>query len=303
MLNKNFVLENIKDFHLYDVLECGQCFHFQRTDNGINPDEYEYDIVFRDRVLHVKEEPDTDGVRLIFEDTEEWEFQSIWREYFDLDRDYSKIKAKIVDADPRLEEIIEEHNGIRILNQDFFETLISFIISQNKQISQIKQVVNNLSSEIGTKFDVTMINRFSSEFDAFFPTVNQLYAATEDEIRASKCGFRAPYIKDAAEKVYNGEISEDILLRLETDEARQKLMTIHGVGEKVANCVLLFGLGRTESFPVDVWMKRICEYLYFDGDTPKAEIEAFAMDKFGDVAGYAQQYLFMYGQKHKIGTK
>ena len=99
------------------------------------------------------------------------------------------------------------------------------------------------------------------------------------------------------------KISEDILLRLETDEARQKLMTIHGVGEKVANCVLLFGLGRTESFPVDVWMKRICEYLYFDGDTPKAEIEAFAMDKFGDVAGYAQQYLFMYGQKHKIGTK
>ncbi|MCR5633636.1 MAG: N-glycosylase [Eubacterium sp.] len=302
-MNKNFVLENVKDFHLYDVLECGQCFHFQRTDTGLNPGEYEYDIVFRDRVLHIKEEPDTAGVRLIFENTEDWEYQTIWREYFDLDRDYSSIKAKILEAAPRLEEIITEHNGIRILNQDFFETLISFIISQNKQIPQIKQVVANLSSEIGTKFDVTMINRFSSEFDAFFPTVEQLHNATEDEIRASKCGFRAPYIIDATEKIYSGEITEDELLRLDTKDSRQLLMTIHGVGEKVANCALLFGLGRTDVFPVDVWMKRICEHLYFGIDTPKSEIEAFAMDKFGDVAGYAQQYLFMYGLKHKIGAK
>ncbi|MBP3718973.1 MAG: DNA-3-methyladenine glycosylase 2 family protein [Eubacterium sp.] len=299
-MNKNFVLENVKDFHLKDVLECGQCFHFQRTDSGINPNEYEYDIVFRDRVLHIKEEPDQGGVRLILENTEEWEYQTIWREYFDLDRDYSEIKNKIIKADPRLEEIIEEHNGIRILNQDFFETLISFIISQNKQIPQIKQVVNNLSSELGTKFDVTMINRFGTEFDAFFPTVDQLYSATEDEIRLSKCGFRAPYIVDATKKVKEGEISEDKLLRLDSNEARQLLMTIHGVGEKVANCVLLFGLGRTDVFPVDVWMKRVCEYLYFGEDTPKSEIEHFATEKFGDVAGYAQQYLFIYGQEHKI---
>ena len=301
MLNKNYIVDNVRDFHLKDVLECGQCFHFQRTDTGLNPGEYEYDIVFRDKVLHIMEVPSSDGVKLIFFDTEEWEYNTVWKEYFDLERDYSVIKNKIVSADPRLEEIIEEHSGIRILNQDFFETLISFIVSQNKQIPQIKQVVNNLSSEIGTKFDVTMINRLSSEFDAFFPTVDQLFNATEEEVRASKCGFRAPYIKDAAEKVYYGDITEEGLLRLETDEARAKLMTIHGVGEKVANCVLLFGLGRTEVFPVDVWMKRICEHLYFDGDTPKSEIEAYAVDKFGDVAGYAQQYLFIYGQKHKIG--
>ena len=127
--------------------------------------------------------------------------------------------------------------------------------------------------------------------------------STEEEIRASKCGFRAPYIIDATEKIYSGEITEDELLRLDTKDSRQLLMTIHGVGEKVANCALLFGLGRTDVFPVDVWMKRICEHLYFGIDTPKSEIEAFAMDKFGDVAGYAQQYLFMYGLKHKIGAK
>ncbi|MCR5104351.1 MAG: N-glycosylase [Eubacterium sp.] len=300
-MNVNYILENVKDFRLHNVLECGQCFHYERIDNGLNQDEYEYEIVTQDRILHIKEEPDKSGVRLIFYNTEQWEFETVWKKYFDLDTDYSLIKQKIIKADPRLEEIIAENDGIRILNQDFFETLISFIISQNKQITQIKQVVKNLSTDIGTKFDVTMINRLSSQFDAFFPTAKQLTEATEEEIRASKCGFRAPYIMDAAAKVNDGIITEEVLSQLSTQEARQLLMTIHGVGEKVANCVLLFGLGRKEVFPVDVWMKRICEYMYFDEDTPKNVIEDFATKKFGDYAGYAQQYLFMYGQKHRIG--
>lgn len=300
-MNKNFILENVHDFHLLDTLECGQCFHFERTDNGFNKDEYEYDIVAKDRILHIKEEPDLAGVRLTFYNTEEWEYESIWKEYFDLDRNYDEIKQSVISADPRLEEIIDEYSGIRILNQDFFETLISFIISQNKQIPQIKQVVKNLSTIVGTKFDVTMISTLGSEFDAFFPTAEQIASASEGEIRDSKCGFRAPYIKDAAEKVVSGEISYDELVSLDTNAAREKLMTIHGVGEKVANCVLLFGLGRREAFPVDVWMKRICEYLYFGEDTPKNVIEEYATDKFGRYAGYAQQYLFIYGQEHKIG--
>ena len=246
-MNKNFILENVHDFHLLDTLECGQCFHFERTDNGFNKDEYEYDIVAKDRILHIKEEPDLAGVRLTFYNTEEWEYESIWKEYFDLDRNYDEIKQSVISADPRLEEIIDEYSGIRILNQDFFETLISFIISQNKQIPQIKQVVKNLSTIVGTKFDVTMISTLGSEFDAFFPTAEQIASASEGEIRDSKCGFRAPYIKDAAEKVVSGEISYDELVSLDTNAAREKLMTIHGVGEKVANCVLLFGLGRRES--------------------------------------------------------
>ena len=296
-MNKSYIVENIRDFHLEHVLECGQCFHFARTDTGLNYGEYEYDIVANNRILHIKEEPSSDGVRLIFDNTEKWEYDTIWKNYFDLDRDYSEIKERIIKADPRLEEIVEENSGLRILNQDFFETLISFIISQNKQIPQIKQIVKNLSAELGTKFDVTMIDRLDSEFDAFFPTAEQLYIATEDEVRASKCGFRAPYIKDAAEKVFSGEISYKELSKMSTDKAKEKLMTIHGVGEKVANCVLLFGLGRREAFPVDVWMKRICEEMYFGVDTPKSEIEAFAYDKFGEYAGYAQQYLFAYARE------
>lgn len=303
-MNKNFVLENIRDFHLNQVLECGQCFHFARTDSGINPDEYEYEIVAKDRILHIKEEPSSDGVRLTFFNTEDWEYQTIWKQYFDLERDYAEIKYNIIQADPRLEDIVSQNGGIRILNQDFFETLISFIVSQNKQIPQIKQVVNNLSTELGTKFDVTMIDRLSSEFDSFFPTAEQLQSATEEEVRKSKCGFRAPYIKDAAEKVYSGEITAEKLAGLDDDAARELLMSIHGVGEKVANCVMLFGLGRRSAFPVDVWMKRICEYLYYDEtDTPKSIIEEDAKKRFGRYAGYAQQYLFMYGQKNRIGVK
>ena len=300
---KNYILENIKDFHLPDILECGQCFHFERTDQGMNPDEFEYEIVALNHILHIKEERTGDTVRLTFFDTEKWEYDTIWKDYFDMDRDYSLIKQRIIEADPRLEEIIQEHSGLRILNQDFFETLISFIVSQNKQIPQIKQVVKNLSTELGSRFDVTMISRLSSEFDAFFPTVEELYAASEEDVRATKCGFRAPYIMDAASKVMSGLVTEKMLREMSTDEAREKLMSIYGVGEKVANCVLLFGLGRREEFPVDVWMKRICEYLYYDAPTAKNIIEKDAKERFGEYAGYAQQYLFIYGQKKKIGAK
>ena len=119
---------------------------------------------------------------------------------------------------------------------------------------------------------------------------------TEDDIRACKAGFRAPYIIDAVSKVYSGEITAESFEGLSTDEARNKLMTIKGVGEKVANCVLLYSLGRREAFPVDVWMKRIMEELYFHKDTDKKVIESFACEKFGKYAGYAQQYLFIYGK-------
>jgi N-glycosylase/DNA lyase len=282
-LNKDYIKTDVKDFHLKEILECGQCFHFSRTDSGENPNKFEYDIAACGRFLHIMEEPSADGVKLTFYDTDEWEYEHIWKDYFDLESDYGEVKRRIIEADPRLEDIISENPGIRILNQEFFECLISFIISQNKQIPQIKQVVANLSSEIGTKFDVTMINRFSSEFDAFFPTVEQLHNATEDEIRASKCGFRAPYIIDATEKIYSGEITEDELLRLDTKDSRQLLMTIHGVGEKVANCALLFGLGRTDVFPVDVWMKRILAEEYPEG---------YPFDRYSPYNGIYQQYMF-----------
>lgn len=286
--DNNLIIENLPDFDIEDVLECGQCFHFTRLS------EKEYEILTCGKYLHVKQENDIN--RIIFYDTSPEDYELIWKKYFDIDRDYGSIKNKIVAIDDRLTRAVNEKQGIRILKQDFFETLISFIISQNKQIPHIKQIVHTISERYGESIELADGRRVYT-----FPDVDKLYQVSEDELRECKVGFRAPYIRNAVEKVYNGEISEEILTSVSVSEAREKLMTIKGIGEKVANCVLLFGLGFKDVFPVDVWMKRIMEYMYFGKDTKKEIIESFAMDKFGEYAGYAQQYLFFYGRENGVG--
>ncbi len=292
--DNNLIIEDLPDFDIEDILECGQCFHFSRLS------EKEYEILAFGKYLHIKQENDVsykhNGNRIILYNTSPADYELIWKKYFDIDRDYNSIKNNIIAIDDRLTRAVNEKQGIRILNQDFFETLISFIISQNKQIPHIKQIVHTISERYGECIELD-----DGRCVYTFPDVDKLYQVSEDELRECKVGFRAPYIRNAVEMVYNGEISEELLASMSVDEARKKLMTIKGVGEKVANCVLLFGLGFKDVFPVDVWMKRIMEYMYFEKDTKKEIIESFAMDKFGEYAGYAQQYLFFYGRENGIG--
>ena len=283
---KNLYLEDLEDFNIQDVLECGQCFHFSKMD------ELEYELVAFGKYLHVKQEQN----KLCCFNTTQEEYDHIWRDYFDIERDYALIKKRIISADERLNDAVTVKQGIRILNQDFFETLISFIMSQNKQIPHIKQIVHTISERYGTKIDCG-----NGKTAYAFPTVEQLQNVTEEQLRECKTGFRAPYIKNAVDKVAAGEIDSKELRDMDAKTAREKLMTIKGVGEKVANCVLLFGLGKRDAFPVDVWMKRIMETMYFDKDTKKEVIEQFAVEKFGEYAGYAQQYLFCYGRENGIG--
>lgn len=224
------------------------------------------------------------------------DFNEIWKSYFDLDTDYEIIKKGIIAADERLRDVILKCSGIRILKQDFFETLISFIISQNKQIPHIKQIVHTISEKYGQPI---VLNDGRTTYA--FPTVNELFKVSEDELRQCKVGFRAPYIRQAVCKVYDKEIEGDRLRQMSFYDAREILMSIKGVGEKVANCVLLFGLSFTSAFPVDVWMKRIMEEMYFHSDTKKDVIEKFAVGLFGKYAGYAQQYLFSYGRNIGLG--
>ena len=278
----NYIIEDPQDFILSQILECGQCFNFVRTDIE------EYDIIAFGRVLHVRQ---SDG-RVIFYDTDEKTYREIWSRYFDMENDYKSIKNNLLLADDKLYQPIMDKSGIRLLNQDFFETLISFIISQNKQIPQIKQIIRNISHKFGNE-----IIGYNGAAYYSFPDAHTLNQVTEEELRACKVGFRAPYIKDACRKVSDGVITVEKLNEMDFYEARKLLMSIRGVGEKVSNCVLLFSLGRREAFPVDVWMKRIMERLYFEGkDTKKEAIEAFAMEKFGKYGGYAQQYLFEYAR-------
>ncbi len=284
--DKDLILEDVQDFSVEDVLECGQCFHFTKLGDN------EYELLAFGRYLHIKQEEKN----IILFNTCIEDYQKVWRDYFDVDRDYSVIKKRIISIDGRLETAVNSKKGIRILRQDFFETLISFIISQNKQIPHIKQIVHTISERYGESIALS-----DGRVVYSFPGVDKLYRVTEDMLRECKVGFRAPYIRNAVEKVYNGDITEDMLKSMSVAEARAKLMEIKGVGEKVANCVLLFGLGFNDVFPVDVWMKRIMEYMYFEGDTKKEVIEAYAMEKFGEYAGFAQQYLFFYGRENGIG--
>ena len=270
-------------------MECGQCFHFNKLG------EDEYGLVASGRFLHAKQE----GSDLCLFDTTEDEAESFWIKYFDLERDYSQIKAILLKEDEKLSEAIETMWGVRILNQEFFETLISFIISQNKQIPHIKQIVATISRLYGDY----LAKAGSFEFYSF-PTPEQMKNVTVEDLKECKTGFRAPYIKDAIDHVLAGQMNEADLRAMPVMQCNQQLMGIKGVGVKVANCVSLFGLGHREAFPVDVWIKRIVETLYFDGiDTPAERIGEFGTSRFGEFGGYAQQYLFYYGKTIKMGVK
>ena len=284
----DYKLKNICDFDLAQTLECGQCFHFVKLD------ENDYVLTAKGRLLHVSQQADT----VTFYDTEEDEYVNVWKDYFDMDRDYSEIKNKLLEKDDKLKDAIESMWGVRILNQDFFETLISFIISQNKQIPHIKKIVADISEKYGTyQGEVKGITMYT------FPDVNALKAATVDDLKELKTGFRAPYIYDAVSRVYDKSISYDELAAMESQAGIQKMCEIKGVGNKVASCVSLFALGKRDSFPIDVWIKRIMEYLYFDKvDTSKEVIAEFARNQFGELGGYAQQYLFYYGKTVKMGV-
>lgn len=285
----DYKLKNVCDFDLAQTLECGQCFHF------IKLDEEDYVLTAKGYVLHVSQEADT----VIFYDTDKDEYVNVWKDYFDMDRDYSAIKKKLLEKDDKLKDAIESMWGVRILNQDFFETLISFIISQNKQIPHIKKIVADISAKFGT-----YKGTYGGADMYTFPTLEQLANASEEDFKELKTGFRAPYIMDAIRRNMAGQFDINELKSMDYDSCIKELMTIKGVGEKVANCVSLFGLGKKEAFPVDVWIKRIMETMYFDGvDTSKDKIAAFAKEQFGELGGFAQQYLFYYGKSIKMGVK
>lgn len=285
----NTIIEDINDFDLSQTLECGQCFRFYKQD------ENEYVVVASGRLLHIKQ---IDKL-LICYNTSKKDVEEFWINYFDLDRDYGQIKSYLLSKDQVLKNAIDEKWGVRLLNQEFTETLISFIISQNKQIPHIKHIVKEISIRYGSFLGEVNGEKFYS-----FPNVDGLSKITLEDYRDMKTGFRAPYLLDAVNKLSTGALKYEELVKLSEEEARTKLMEVKGVGEKVANCVMLFSLGFRNAFPIDVWIKRIMEVLYFDNvDTKKEIIAKKAKELYGEYGGYAQQYLFCYGRDNKVGVK
>ena len=283
----DIILHEYESFVISQTLECGQCFRF--TQIG----EENYIIVAYGKILNIY----CAGTDIVFKNTTEEEFNDIWYNYFDFGRNYNDIKKKISENDEILQKAVEYAPGIRILNQDRFECLISFIISQNNRIPMIKKVISNISKKYGR-----YIGSVDGEEYYAFPNPEELIKADEAGLMECKTGFRAKYIIDAVQKVIHGEINlnaDD----MDTETLRKTLMTIKGVGPKVADCTMMFSFGRCETFPTDVWVKRIMSELYFNGrEASVKEIHQKAEECFGDYAGYAQQYLFNYARQFKIGA-
>lgn len=277
------VLKNVKNFNIEEILECGQCFRFEKIG------ELKYKIIAFGKVMFITQEENC----VEFSPCTKEEFENIWYSYFDLERDYDKIIEKISHNDPIMKKATEYAQGIRLLNQEPYECLLSFIISQNNNIPRIKKIIKAMAKQYGRPLDGEYL----------FPTLNEIENATVEDLMELKMGFRAKYIYDCISKLKSGEVSLFNTDSLSTDEVRKMLISIKGVGQKVADCVLLFSLKRRETFPTDVWIKRVMEHLYFnDEEKDIKEIHAFAQGKWGEYCGYAQQYLFYYARSLKIGT-
>lgn len=290
IFNENCVIiRQPESFGLSETLECGQCFRFEKLDDE------DYDVIAFGKVVNLKQR---DG-SIIIDGIGREEFEKNWKHYFDLDRSYEKIKESLSKNDEIMKEAVRFAPGIRILNQDFFECLISFIISQNNRIPMIKKVITNISEKYGDLICVKNGIKYYA-----FPTPKQLEGATVESLMGCKTGFRAKYIADAVKKYNEGLFDKEEMSKMPVEEARKLLMTIKGVGPKVADCVLFFSLEKTDVFPADVWIKRVMEHFYFNGEEASLkEIQALAKEKYGCLSGFAQQYLFNYARTLKIGTK
>ena len=279
------LIVRIKNFNSTHIFECGQCFRWNKEEDG------SYTGVVFGKILNVKMEDDC----IIFSNTSIDDFNDIWFKYFDLERDYGKIKNKL-SKDPILKEAVAFGGGIRILNQDPFEVLISFIISANNGIPRIKKSIELICERYGD-----YIGEYNGKSYYSFPTPEALSKVTTEELRECSVGFRDKYIFSAANRVANGEIDIYNLKALSTNEAREVLMRFPGVGPKVSDCIMLFSMEKHDAFPIDVWVKRIMEYFYLKEDTSLKKIQAFGQEKFKKLAGFAQQYLFYYAREQGIG--
>ncbi len=261
--NNNIILKSRPDFDLYLTLDCGQCFRFSE-ENGV------VSGMVGARLIKASQNENGD---IVFFGTSEEEFKNIIVPYFDLETDYDALK-RFYSSDETMKKAVESCGGIRILRQDSWEALCSFIISQNNNIKRIKGIVERLCEKFGEKTP-----------DGYtFPGPEKLASLSREDLSELRAGFRDKYILDAAAKVASGEVKFEKIRNAPYEEALEELMKIKGVGLKVANCVLLYGFYRTEAFPVDVWVKRVLERFYKNG-FPK---------EFYETRGIAQQFLFHY---------
>ena len=281
-------LKGIKNFDVGKIFDCGQCFRFNPVPD--TPHEVEFSGVAYGRFISVGQ----DGDEIYLYNTDAEDFENIWKSYLALDEDYGAISADIASRseNPALERAIRVGEGIRILRQEPWEAICSFIVSQNNNIPRIKKIIEAMSKKCGEIVSVPeeMLHKVAPLTELYsFPAPEALVREGADGLFALKTGFRAKYIYDAAKKAADGKIDYEYLRSSDdTSECVRRLCEIKGVGPKVASCALLFGFARYDAFPVDVWIKKVIAKYFSDGG------EEFSPELLGSYAGIAQQYLFYY---------
>lgn len=289
-MEQKYILKNCKSFKVKDIFDCGQCFRWNEENDG------SYTGIFGRNVLNVKES----GEDIVFEGICDGNIEEVCKNYFDLDRNYEEIKRNLSNVDENLKEAIKYGVGIRILNQDLWEMIISFIISANNNIPRIKGIIDRISAKYGHKIE------FRGKEFYTFPTVEELSKASKQDFRDLGAGFRDKYIYETTLMINNKIVSlEELQSEKNTKKVREKLLTLCGVGPKVADCILLFSsLKRFDVFPIDVWVRRVMNDLYIHNEdekkVSKAQIEKIAVEKFGELEGIAQQYLFYWKRENNI---
>lgn len=284
-IQNGLLLEDVSHFDAKHIFECGQCFRWNREEDG------SYTGVAYGRVLNIKS--DYDKGTVILRNTNLKDFEDIWFEYLDLGRDYGLIKDEL-SKDETLRSATQYGRGIRILNQEPWELLISFIISANNNIPRISKIINVLSETFGKSISYSGKTYYS------FPTVDKLGTAEREQIDLCKAGFRCKYIYKTSMMIYKGDVDLQKVALMDINSARKELLLLSGVGPKVADCIMLFSMQKHEAYPLDVWVKRVTEYFYIHQDVSVNRIQDFARERFGSLAGFAQQYLFYFARDQKI---
>lgn len=282
MKEEIYVLKNVKAFEPKHIFECGQCFRWNLEEDG------SYTGVVGENVLSVKKLQNDIIIKGLCKDN----IEDVCAKYFDLNTEYEKINKALSKIDDNLKTSIEYGKGIRILYQDVWEALISFIISANNNIPRIKGIIERLSKKYGKEI------KWNNKSYYTFPTPEDLSKATVKDLRLLGLGFRDIRVYETTKMVKENQIDLYNLEKIkDINELRDQLLKFSGVGPKVADCIMLFSMKKFEVFPIDVWVKRVMTELYFDIDKEKSNLSnkriiEFAANKFGNLAGIAQQYLF-----------
>ena len=288
---EKYVIENQDSFNITHIFECGQCFRWNRID------ENTYIGVIKGAVIKVKQE----GNKIIFTGNSEKNFKDTINYYFDLNTNYTEYKNKLSNIDGFMEESIKFGDGIRILKQDLWECIISFIISANNNIPRIKKIIERISKEYGKEIE------FEGNIYYEFPTPEELSKASIEDLRALGTGFRDKRIFNTTKMILEKKVDLEKIIKFETsEEMREELLKLDGVGPKVADCILLFSLKRLDVFPIDVWVRRVMNDLYIHNEIEekvnKQQLQKLAEEKFGNLAGMAQQYLFYWKREENKGA-